>query len=127
MTDQSKRWTAIDRGIYRGKDLVACGNKVWGKLSDDCATASRLAACADLLRGHGDLDEVVVMTGGEADRVRRALESALLLVSTALAGYQSAEVLAVRSAITVLPVPAKEWKRAYGPDPFIGKDAGKFA
>lgn len=70
MNDQAKRWTAIDRGIYHGKDLVACGNKVWGKLSDDCATASRLAACADLLRGHSDLSAVAVMTWADVEHIR---------------------------------------------------------
>lgn len=102
MNNQAKRWTAIDRGIYHGKDLVACGNKVWGKLSDDCATATRLAACADLLRGVDDLTKVAVMTWVDVERIREELT--WLSCHGHAGGFARA---CAGKALAILPKPAR--------------------
>lgn len=104
------RWTADDRAIFRDGQLVASGGKPWGKLSEDCCTAQRLAACADKLREFGELGELgecVVMTRADADRIREFL-SEIVSATTSGAGRsthgdEAAECL----ALLPTPSPAK--------------------
>lgn len=75
MSNQAKRWTATrdSKGCYVVSETHRQMAAV-PKWDDAWEIATRLAACADLLREHDDLSGVVVMRRGDVEKVREALE-----------------------------------------------------
>lgn len=77
MNDQAKRWTARGTFIARGdRDVAEVINRYTGEAPE---IATRLAACADLLRGWDDLEAVAVMKPTE--EMRTALCVAIMAFS----------------------------------------------